>query len=97
MSPSEKFAQPLLSWSTEPVTTDDGSSQVKLTLTHEETTESMGTTRETVSRLFSEFKKKRLTQLRGATLGDSRPRGARQDRAVSGFSVLEPSGMVSVL
>jgi CRP/FNR family transcriptional regulator len=66
-SPSEKFAKLLLSWSTKG-TTDDGSSQVKLTLTHEEIAEIIGTTRETVSRLFSEFKKKQLMQLKGATL-----------------------------
>src|SRR5246500_4364386 len=35
-SPSEKFAKLLLSWSTKPTATDDGSSQGKLTLTHEE-------------------------------------------------------------
>ena len=66
-SPSEKFAKLLLSWSTKSIQ-DDGSSQVKLTLTHEEIAEIIGTTRETVSRLFSEFKKKQLMQLRGATL-----------------------------
>jgi CRP/FNR family transcriptional regulator len=66
-SPSEKFAKLLLSWSTKTVG-DDGSSQVKLTLTHEEIAEVIGTTRETVSRLFSEFKKKQLMQLKGATL-----------------------------
>jgi len=65
-SPSEKFAKLLLSWSTK--NSDDGSSQVKLTLTHEEIAEVIGTTRETVSRLFSEFKKKQLMQLKGATL-----------------------------
>jgi CRP/FNR family transcriptional regulator, cyclic AMP receptor protein len=66
-SPSEKFAKLLLSWSSK-TTHDDGSSQVKLTLTHEEIAEIIGTTRETVSRLFSEFKKKQLMQLKGATL-----------------------------
>ena len=66
-SPSEKFAKLLLSWSTK-YAQDDGSSQVKLTLTHEEIAEMIGTTRETVSRLFSEFKKKQLMQLKGATL-----------------------------
>jgi CRP/FNR family transcriptional regulator, cyclic AMP receptor protein len=66
-SPSEKFAKLLLSWSTKGAQ-DDGSSQVKLTLTHEEIAEIIGTTRETVSRLFSEFKKKQLMQLKGATL-----------------------------
>jgi len=66
-SPSEKFAKLLLSWSTKGPA-DDGSSQVKLTLTHEEIAEVIGTTRETVSRLFSEFKKKQLMHLKGATL-----------------------------
>ncbi|MFZ0731064.1 MAG: Crp/Fnr family transcriptional regulator [Candidatus Sulfotelmatobacter sp.] len=66
-SPSEKFAKLLLSWSTKSAQ-DDGSSHVKMTLTHEEIAEIIGTTRETVSRLFSEFKKKQLMQLKGATL-----------------------------
>jgi len=66
-SPSEKFAKLLLTWSTKPTQTD-GSSQVKLTLTHEEIAEIIGTTRETVSRLFSDFKRKQLMQLKGATL-----------------------------
>jgi len=66
ISPSEKFAKLLLSWSTVPQT--DGTSQLKLTLTHEEIGELIGTTRETVSRLFSDFKRKQLVQLKGATL-----------------------------
>jgi CRP/FNR family cyclic AMP-dependent transcriptional regulator len=66
-SPSEKFAKLLLSWSTK-AQQEDGSGQVKLTLTHEEIGEIIGTTRETVSRLFSEFCKKQLVQLKGATL-----------------------------
>jgi len=66
-SPSEKFAKLLLSWSTKGTQTD-GTAQVKLTLTHEEIAEIIGTTRETVSRLFSEFKKKQLLQLKGSTL-----------------------------
>ena len=67
VSPSEKFAKLLLAWSSKSAA-DDGSAQVKLTLTHEEVAEMIGTTRETVSRLFSEFKKKQLMQLKGATL-----------------------------
>lgn len=66
-SPSEKFAKLLVTWSTKS-NHSDGSSQVKLTLTHEEIAEIIGTTRETVSRLFSEFKKKQLMQAKGATL-----------------------------
>jgi CRP/FNR family transcriptional regulator len=66
-SPSEKFAKLLLSWSSKNAQ-EDGSAQIKLTLTHEEVAEIIGTTRETVSRLFSEFKKKQLMQLKGTTL-----------------------------
>jgi CRP/FNR family transcriptional regulator, cyclic AMP receptor protein len=66
-SPSEKFAKLLLTWSSKSVQ-NDGSGQVKLTLTHEEIGEIIGTTRETVSRLFSEFRRKQLVQLKGATL-----------------------------
>jgi CRP/FNR family cyclic AMP-dependent transcriptional regulator len=63
-SPSEKFAKLLLSWSTKGSPAD----QLRLNLTHEEIGEIIGTTRETVSRLFSEFRKKQLVQVKGATL-----------------------------
>ena len=65
-SPSERFAKLLLSW-TDANDTANGS-QVRLTLTHEEIAEMIGTTRETVSRLFSEFKKEQLLQVKGATV-----------------------------
>ena len=65
-SPAARFAKLLLGWSG-PSTNGDPS-QVKLTLTHEEIAEIIGTTRETVSRLFSQFKKKQLLQLKGANL-----------------------------
>jgi len=65
-SPAEKFAKLLLGWSAG--TGHNGSAQVKLTLTHEEIAEMIGTTRETVSRLFSDFKKRQLVQVKGATL-----------------------------
>jgi CRP/FNR family transcriptional regulator, cyclic AMP receptor protein len=66
-SPSEKLAKLVLSWSAGTAKSADPS-HIKLTLTHEEIAEMIGTTRETVSRLFSEFKKKQLLQLKGATL-----------------------------
>jgi CRP/FNR family transcriptional regulator len=66
-SPGEKFAKLLLSWYPEK-TQASGSAQIKMTLTHEEIAEMIGTTRETVSRLFSEFKKKQLLQVKGSTL-----------------------------
>jgi CRP/FNR family cyclic AMP-dependent transcriptional regulator len=65
-SPSEKFAKLLLGWC------KPGDNifplQIKMTLTHEEIAEMIGTTRETVSRLFSDFKKRQLIQAKGATL-----------------------------
>ena len=66
-SPSEKFAKLLLSWSPNAGNANDPT-HLKLTLTHEEIAEMIGTTRETVSRLFSDFKKKQLVQLKGSTL-----------------------------
>jgi len=66
-SPAEKLAKLLLSWESEK-SKADGPQQVKLTLTHEEIAEMIGTTRETVSRLFSDFKKKQWLQVKGSTL-----------------------------
>src|SRR5438552_13080173 len=66
-SPSEKFAKLLLSWSPS-VGNANEPAHLTLTLTHEEIGEMIGTTRETVSRLFSDFKKKQLLQLKGSTL-----------------------------
>ncbi|HUK46267.1 MAG TPA: Crp/Fnr family transcriptional regulator [Terriglobales bacterium] len=67
-SPSEKFAKLLLSWYPEKAQGANGQAQIKMTLTHEEIAEMIGTTRETVSRLFSDFKKKQLLQVKGSTL-----------------------------
>src|SRR6266568_5872804 len=67
ISPAEKFAKLLLSWESKKAGSN-GTSQIKLTLTHEEIAEMIGTTRETVSRLFSDFKKKQLLQLKGSNL-----------------------------
>jgi CRP/FNR family transcriptional regulator len=66
-SPSEKFAKLLLSWSPKAGSANEPA-HLKLTLTHEEIAEMIGTTRETVSRLFADFKKKQLLQLKGSTL-----------------------------
>src|SRR5437867_1977456 len=63
-SPSEKFAKLLLSWSDNAGHSTDAS-HITLTLTHEEIAEMIGTSRETVSRLFSEFKRKQLLQMKG--------------------------------
>jgi CRP/FNR family cyclic AMP-dependent transcriptional regulator len=39
-----------------------------LTLTHEEIGQVIGASRETVTRLFADFKKKQLLQIKGSTL-----------------------------
>ena len=65
-SPSEKFAKLLLSW-TDSKEGKNGT-QIRMPLTHEEIAEMIGTTRETVSRLFSEFKKKQLLEVKGVNL-----------------------------
>ena len=65
-SPAERLAKLLLSWSYD--SDHKAMPQMQLTLTHEEIAEMIGTTRETVSRLFSDFKKKRLVEVKGATL-----------------------------
>ena len=71
-SPAEKFAKLLLSWSADSKA-NAKTSHVRMSLTHEEIAEMIGTTRETVSRLFSEFKKKQLLQVKGATLTLNKP------------------------
>lgn len=64
---TERLAKLLLSWSAK-TQQGDGSSQIKLTMTHAEIGETIGTTRERVSRLFSEFKQKQLIEVKGSTL-----------------------------
>jgi len=65
-SPAERLAKLLLSWTKN--SSHRERPQVQLTLTHEEIAEMIGLTRETVSRLLSDFKKKQLVQMNGATL-----------------------------
>lgn len=66
-SPSQKFAKLLLSWCTN-TAENDWATQVRLTLHREEIADMLDTTRETVSRLVSKFKKKGLLQLKGKTI-----------------------------
>src|SRR6266567_1618803 len=66
-SPAEKFAKLLLSWAARADQTKRPI-KMRLTLTHAEIAEMIGSTRETVSRLFSDFKKKQLVELKGSTL-----------------------------
>jgi len=67
-SAAEKLARLLLEWSAK---NNDGSHsemRVKLGLTHEEIAQMIGTSRETVSRLFADLKKRQIVQSEGSTL-----------------------------
>jgi CRP/FNR family transcriptional regulator, cyclic AMP receptor protein len=66
-SASEKLARLLVGWLDQNTEARDPS-QMKLALTHEEIGQMIGTSRETVSRLFAGFKKQRLIQQSGSTL-----------------------------
>jgi len=65
-SASEKLARLMVGW-LDQNTEAKNPSQVKLALTHEEIGQMIGTSRETVSRLFAGFKKQRLIQQNGCT------------------------------
>lgn len=66
-TPGQKLAKLLLGWSVE---RGDASHlpHLHLLLTHSEIAEMIGTSRETVSRLFSDFKRKQLIQSKGSAL-----------------------------
>jgi CRP/FNR family transcriptional regulator len=66
-SVAEKLARFLLDLTADH---DDSKGEVKLTLTltHEEIAQMIGASRETVTRLFGDFKKKQLLQVKGSTL-----------------------------
>lgn len=66
-SASEKLARLLVGWLDENATSGNPR-QMKLALTHEEIGQMIGSSRETVSRLFAGFKKQRLIQQNGSTL-----------------------------
>ena len=66
-SASEKLARLLVGW-LDQNTEAKNPSQVKMALTHEEIGQMIGTSRETVSRLFAGFKKQHLIQQNGCTL-----------------------------
>jgi CRP/FNR family transcriptional regulator, cyclic AMP receptor protein len=66
-SVSEKMARLLLQWSSD-VKVSDGIIRLKLSLTHEEMAQLIGTSRETVTRTLSQFKKQKLVDVSGSTL-----------------------------
>lgn len=64
---SEKLARLILDWSADGEETPRGV-RVKVLLTHEEIGQMLGTTRETVTRLLSELRRKGLIEMSGASL-----------------------------
>jgi CRP/FNR family transcriptional regulator len=66
-SASEKLARLMVGWLDQNAKSSNPT-QVKLALTHEEIGQMIGSSRETVSRLFAGFKKQRLIQQSGSTL-----------------------------
>jgi CRP/FNR family transcriptional regulator len=67
-SASEKLARLLLDWIKRDGKPDQQGVQLKLTLTHEEIAQMISTSRETVTRLLSDFKNEHIIQIKGATL-----------------------------
>lgn len=66
-SVGEKLARLLLQWSSD-AQVANGSIRLKVALTHEEMAQLIGTSRETVTRTLSQFKKQRILELTGSTL-----------------------------
>jgi CRP/FNR family transcriptional regulator, cyclic AMP receptor protein len=66
-SVTERLARLLLDWTVSAAHTKSGT-HAKMPLTHEEIAEFIGTTRETVTRTLSDFRRKQLIELNGSTL-----------------------------
>ncbi|MGA7080153.1 MAG: Crp/Fnr family transcriptional regulator, partial [Terriglobales bacterium] len=67
-SAAEKLAKLLLEWSAKNGDGIKGDPRLKLRLTHEEIAQMIGTSRETVTRLFAELKKRQILQSKGSTM-----------------------------
>ena len=66
-SASEKLARFLLEW-TSSSPEEKGQVRIKMTLTHEEIAQMIGSSRETVTRLLADFRRKQILQIVGSTL-----------------------------
>ncbi|MGA7293975.1 MAG: Crp/Fnr family transcriptional regulator [Terriglobales bacterium] len=66
-SVTERFARFLLDTAADGEA-DGGTVRVRLAMTHEEISQLIGTSRETVTRLLSDFRRKEMAELKGATL-----------------------------
>ena len=67
-SAAEKLATLLLEWGAKNGESAKPEPRLKIRLTHEEIAQMIGTSRETVTRLFAELKKRQIVQSKGSTL-----------------------------
>jgi CRP/FNR family transcriptional regulator len=67
-SAEERLARLLLDWMTTDGETTKLGTRIKLSLTHEEIAQMIGTSRETVTRLFAGLKRQRILESKGSTL-----------------------------
>jgi CRP/FNR family transcriptional regulator, cyclic AMP receptor protein len=67
-SAAEKLATLLLEWSSKNGESSKAEPRLKLRLTHEEIAQMIGTSRETVTRLFADMKRRQIVQSKGSTL-----------------------------
>jgi len=64
----EKLANLILSWCAEHGKPGEGGIRVQMLMTHEDISQLIGTSRETVTRLLKEFREKKLISIKGATM-----------------------------
>ena len=67
-SAAEKLVKLLLAWSAKHGEGTKSEPRINLALTHEEIAQTIGTSRETVTRLFADLKKRQIVQSKGSTL-----------------------------
>ena len=67
-SAAEKLAYLLLSWCDESGSRSASGVRVPVTMTHEEISQTIGTSRETVSRLLKSFREKKIITVRGSSM-----------------------------
>ena len=67
-SAAEKLAHLLLSWVEDSGKSTDAGVRLKLMMTHQEISQMIGTSRETVTRLLGEFRDKGIISIKGSTL-----------------------------
>jgi CRP/FNR family cyclic AMP-dependent transcriptional regulator len=77
-SAAEKLAKLLLDWTTKNGESAKSEPRLKLRLTHEEIAQMIGTSRETVTRLFADMKKRQIVQAKGSTLLIRNPAALRK-------------------